>query len=80
MTYKEYTEGMDMKQFQRVAEISYYNSNYYIGLTPYDLLYGLSDDDNTTEWYLIKNLKLTYLGESYCREDEKLHRYETPCT
>ena len=78
MDYKEYTEGLDMKQFKHVKDISCYNCNYYVGLKSGDILYGESDDDNTTEWYLIRNMQFSYLGESYSSEDGKMHRHEHP--
>ena len=80
MRYPEYNEGLNMSGFHIVKEISNYNSNYYIGLSPFDLLYADSDDDNTTEWYLVKNGEMIYLGESYMSDDNELNRYETPCT
>ena len=79
MRFKEYKEGIDMNQFQIVKEISSYNHNYYHGLESHHLLFGNSDDDRTTEWYLIVNCEMIYLGESYV-EDEKLGRHETRCT
>jgi hypothetical protein len=51
-TAEQYTEGLDMKQFGHIPEISQYNHNYYNGFGN-DLLYGESDDDSTTEWYLV---------------------------
>jgi hypothetical protein len=44
-----------------------------------DLLFGHSDDDRTTEWYLIRNQEMIYLGESDV-ENKKLNRYEERCT
>jgi hypothetical protein len=44
-----------------------------------DLLHGKSDDDHTTEWFLIRNQEMTYLGESYSFENETLNRYESRC-
>lgn len=65
-----------MNQFKHIPEISCYNNNYYIG-NDKDLLFGKSDDDNTTEWWLIEGDYKHYLGESYCSEGDKLYRYET---
>jgi hypothetical protein len=64
-----------MEQFKQIADISHYNYNYYVGFDK-DLLFGKSDDDNTTEWWLISSGAFLYLGESYCSENELLHRYE----
>jgi len=72
---EKYINGLDMDQFKHIKEISVYNHNYYIGLDN-DLLFGKSDDDNTTEWWVISGVNSNYLGESYCSLDEKLHRYD----
>jgi hypothetical protein len=64
----KYKEGMDMKQFEHVSAISSYNHNYYKGFDN-DLLFGDSDDDNTTEWYLVNKggmLNFTFIGVSFC--------------
>ena len=74
----DYPNGLDMEQFEHVELISCYNNNYYKGIKRGDVLFGKSDDDRTTEWYLIRNLQIFYLGESYV-ENEKLHRYEERC-
>ena len=79
----KYTDGLDMEQFKRIDEISHYNHNYYIGLDnglDNDLLFGDSDDDNTTEWWVISGVNKYYLGESYCSDNEKLNRYKQPQT
>lgn len=74
-----YPDGLDMKQFSRIHEISSYLFNYYIGYDG-DLLFGKSDDDNTTEWYLLQGSKSYYLGESYCKNEDRLKRYSSPQT
>ena len=71
---EKYIDGLDMNQFKHIKDISHYNSNYYVGLDG-DLLYGDSDDDNTTEWFVIVGEESCYLGESYCDDNEKLCRY-----
>lgn len=71
MNKKAYVEGLDMKQFTHIPSISVYNCNYYNGFGS-DLLYGESDDDNVTEWYLVEHNSFIYLGDSYCSEQEKL--------
>lgn len=76
---EKYVNGLDMNKFTHIPEISEYNHNYYIGFDK-DLLFGRSDDDNTTEWWLISGSESAYLGESHCSENEKLYRYETRCT
>lgn len=72
---EKYPELFDTNQLTHIPEISVYNSNYYIGLFG-DLLFGKSDDDNRTEWYLVRNEWFYYLGESYFSEGDRLRRYE----
>jgi len=76
---EKYQNGLQMMQFQRLGLISVYNSNYYVGFDN-DLLYAKSDDDNTTEWWLVYNREFIYLGESYTSQNEILTRYENRCT
>ncbi len=72
--HKTYTEGMNMLLFKHIKKISYYNHNYYIGLKG-DLLFAKSDDDNTTEWYLIRgNNQPYYLGCSYVTGGDLLRK------
>lgn len=75
----KYRELLDMQQFKRIDEISSYNYNYYIWFEK-DLLFWESDDDNTTEWYLVWNKQFHYLWESYTSEKELLHRHNSPLT
>ena len=79
ITLKKYTDGLKMDQFKRIDEISHYNFNYFIGFDK-NLLFGKSDDDNTTEWWLISGDNTYYIGESYYSDGDKLNRYETRCT
>jgi hypothetical protein len=82
MLYEEkYPDGLQMKQFytQRIEQISEYNCNHYVGFGK-DLLLAKSDDDDTTEWFLVHNGTFQYLGESRCSRGELLTRYEQPCT
>ncbi len=60
-----------MEQFERISEISGYNTNYYVGFDG-DLLYGESDDDNETEWFLVRNKNFQLIGYSYTSNHEKL--------
>ena len=72
---KDYEDGEHMDVFERIPSISKYNRNYYLGKNG-DILYGLSDDDNTTEWFIVHPIyDSVYLGESYCSDDEKLTKY-----
>lgn len=69
----KYRNGMDMTNLKRLREISKYNSNYYVGIDN-DLLFALSDDDNTTEWFLISGLNTYFIGNSYTSEGDLLER------
>ncbi len=75
----KYVDGLDTNQFKIISEVSHYNSNYYVGLDT-DLLYAKSDDDNTTEWWLVDNFEFHYLGYSFCSNNEILVRAESPLT
>jgi hypothetical protein len=79
MNKLKYTEGLQMEQFKVIKEISHYNHNYYVGFEK-DLLFAKSDDDDTTEWWLISNGNFHYLGESYCSDNDLLHLFDKPCT
>lgn len=76
MTKQEdkYLEGTDMSGFEIIPGISSYNRNYYANAM--DLLFAKSDDDNTTEWYLIKgSYQPIYLGYTLASErDYYLHK------
>lgn len=69
---EKYTEGLFMEQFTHVPQISSYNHNYYIGFDN-DLIYAKSNDDNLTEYWLVKNESFTFFGYSFESEDSKLH-------
>lgn len=70
----KYVDWIKLEQFKRIDEISHYNYNYYVWLDK-DLLLWVSDDDNTTEWYLVCDRSFAYLWCSFCSEDiEVLHK------
>lgn len=78
MIYSNYEEGMDMSKLKRLKSISSYNNNFYEGLSSEysaDLLFASSDDDNSTEWFIVKHEQFFYLGLSHTSEGEILHRY-----
>jgi len=77
--FDNYNDGLDMEKFKNIESISYYCHNYHVGFGQ-DLLYGKSDDDNTTEWWIVKNETFYYLGESYVSNHDFLHRYDSPQT
>lgn len=79
MNTSQYIQGLQMKQFKIIDEISHYNYNYYVGFEK-DLLFGKGDDDNTTEWWIISNGNFHYLGESYTNEGDLLYLYDSERT
>ena len=74
MLFPEIEDGMDTEEFTHIPSISCYNSNYYEYKS--HLIYWESDDDNTTDWFLVKQKYFYYLGQSYCSEEEKMNRME----
>lgn len=66
---KKYPEGTDMGQFEHLPEISKYNHNYYKGFDG-DMLLAISDDDNTTEWYVLGKNDTT-IGVTYTDEGDR---------
>lgn len=79
MNLNKYYDGLLMGQFHLIKEISQYNHNYYVGLDN-DLLFARSDDDHTTDWWLIFGENSYYLGQSYSYGDgerERLHRFDS---
>lgn len=64
---ENYRYKLDMSLFEHIPQISQYNHNYYKGFGN-DLLFGESDDDQTTEWFLVnKNgaKSFVYIGCTY---------------
>lgn len=80
MRADKYTESMPMNNLERILAISHYNYNYYIGIGC-DLLFASSDDDNTTEWWLIngKNNPI-FIGYSYTDKGDLLEKRDTQYT
>lgn len=69
MYYPEFPDWMDTNQFVHIKEISCYNNNYYSH--EWKLLFWDSDDDYTTDWYLVINRHFFYLWQSYITLDNK---------
>ena len=68
-----YEDGMDMGALKIIPEISVYNFNYFLGHGK-DLLFARSDDDNTTEWFLISGEDSYFIGNSYTSDGDILER------
>lgn len=73
----KYTEGFSFTYVHHMPEVSSYNHNFYTNNK--DLLFAKSDDDNTTEWYLVTGKDYGYLGYSYTYESDN-HLYKGPNT
>ena len=69
--YVQKYNNISAKDLIRIPEISYYNHNYYQGEDGY-ILYGESDDDNYTAWFLCdSNAKLLVnFGESFISNND----------
>ncbi len=70
-------EGISLKNLYRIEGISWYNNNYYVGFKrdnepANDLLFVESDDDNTSEVYLVKKGDLVHIGYCYTSEENKI--------
>jgi hypothetical protein len=76
---EKYKNGMNMDDLKLVAEVSHYNFNYYIGLGS-DLLFAKSDDENTTEWYLLSGTNNYFIGHSFTDQGDLLERDDRPYT
>jgi hypothetical protein len=79
MSREKYTDKLPLEQFKRIEEISHYNYNYYVWFDK-DLLLWVSDDDNTTEWYLVIGRSFSYLWCSFCFDDIKVLHLDYPNT
>jgi len=82
MLYPEIEDWVPVDTFTHMPSVSHYNSNYYV--YKWRLLYGKSDDDYTTDWYIIRGDYVNYLWQSYIdislrvpSKPETLHRMET---
>ena len=75
MITDKYNNGTPMYEtFTHIPEISVYCHNYYIGIDR-DLLYGKSDDDDETEWWILHGENNpVLLGYSYCSEGNLLEK------
>ena len=71
MKETKYKDRLDMRQFRCLHDISFYNNNYYVGFDK-DLLFGKSDDDNETEWFIVTPYGSTLIGYSYTSENDLL--------
>jgi hypothetical protein len=59
-----YYDGENVKNFEQIDSISVYNRNYYHGIGN-DLLFSKSDDDMTTEWFVVRgDYNPVYIGYS----------------
>ncbi len=72
----KYVNGLKMENFTHIKGVGHYNNNYHIGFDG-DLLFAKSDDDNTTDWYLVIPIGQTvYLGQSKTSEGDLLEVYD----
>ena len=76
---ERYKDGMRMRELEHIKQISHYNHNYYVGIGS-DLLFAKSDDDDTTEWYLLIGTNSYFIGNSYTSGGDFLERLDKPYT
>lgn len=71
--YVQKYNGVTAHDLIRIPEISYYCHNYYKDSEDY-ILFGHSNDDNYTEWWLCDKQgdKLVCFGESFTSEYEEI--------
>lgn len=69
-TAKELFEGVSCDDMTHIPDVSIYNHNYYS--INGNLLYGVSDDDNFTQWYWVRGCVSTAIGGSYCTDGDKI--------
>ena len=67
-------EGVEVAKLTHIKEISSYCRNYY-HTEKKQLLFGKSDDDNFTEWFLINPcIKNICIGGSYISDEPEVIR------
>jgi len=70
-TARETFANLPVDDLEHLPEISTYNHNYYRA-DPKLLLFGKSDDDNFTAWFLVHGDKVTPIGGSYVSDDPEV--------
>lgn len=73
MNLERYNEKA-ISYFHRVKCRSYYCHNYYFGWDG-DVICGISDDDNRTDYYM-ENLDMLWFAESFADEGDIVHVFE----
>lgn len=73
----EVYQNISIRNLHRLEAISCYNYNYYVGFKREgkcvnDLLYVESDDDNTSEIYLVRGDSSIHIGHCYTSEGDKI--------
>ena len=68
--HKRLFDGVFEVDMTHIPAISVYNHNYYS--INGRLLYGVSDDDNFTQWYWVKGETVRPIGGSYCSDGDKI--------
>ena len=63
-------EGASEECMTHLTDISCYNHNYYSFNG--HLLYAVSDDDNFTSWYWVRNQQFVAVGGSYCSDGDRI--------
>ena len=61
----------EILDFPTIEKRSFYCHQYYHGYDN-DIIYGLSDDDNHTDYYL-ENMGMLWFAESFTNERDVMH-------
>jgi hypothetical protein len=69
----KYKSGIKLSDFEHLSMISSYNHNFYRGYDK-DVLLCVSDDDNTTDWFLLVGKQFVYIGDSFTHEGDVFNR------
>lgn len=69
----KYKSGIKLSDFEHLSAISSYNHNFYKGYDK-DVLLCVSDDDNTTDWFLLVDKEFVYIGDSFASEENEFNR------
>lgn len=73
----EIYENISLDNLYRIEAISWYNHNYYVGFKregkcASDLLYTVSDDDDTSDIFIVQDNGLWYIGYCFASEGNKI--------
>lgn len=74
---EHYNNKFQEQILEHIPQISSYNSNYYMGvirekMIARDLIYAISNDDNGTSYYLVRESGNILFAYSLASDDDKI--------